>query len=134
MGGNFLKRTNHLLDEVGDGNLEMGMVVSQPYAAAEHEHFDAHPRGGMRKYIEYPFEWRRDAMIQKLADNAVVPQGSRLKDAAVDVSGEFDDMVRKHAPARREGYLEDSTSYWVIDNGIEIFRHEATDPYRWDKD
>ena len=130
----FSDRARYLEEQVGDGNLVMGGVVGQPYAAAEHERlYYRHPRGGMPKYLEVPFEMQRDEMIEKLALNAVTPEGSRLQDAAVEVAGEFDNMVRRNAPVEFD-VLRDSTEYYVEDDGILVFVSGQRDPRNLDKE
>lgn len=130
----FVDGSRKLEEEVGDGNLVMGGVVGQPYAAAEHNRpYYRHPRGGMAGYLEIPYAAQRDEMIEKLALNAVTPNGSRLQDAAVEVAAEFDNMVRRNAPVR-EDILRDSTEYYVEDNGMLVFMSGQRDPRRLDKE
>lgn len=130
----FVDRARHLMEEVGDGKLEMGGVVGQPYAAAVHNDYDnKHPRGGIPGYLEIPFQQQRDEMLEKLARNAVTPEGSNLTDAAIEVAAEFDNMVRRNAP-REFGILMDSTEYYVEDDGVMIFVSGQRDPRQQHKE
>lgn len=132
--GSFVERARYLEEQVGDGNLVMGGIVGQPYAAAVHERaYYRHPRGGMAGYLEIPYAEQRDEMIQKLADNAITSEGSRLVDAAIEVAAEFDNMVRRNAPVEKD-ILRDSTEYYVEDDGTLIFTSAQRDPRQIQKE
>lgn len=121
MPGSFQRRIKRLEDAVGNGDLVMGGVVGQPYAAAEHNrHYYNHPRGGQANYMEAPFEMLRGEMLAKLAKDVVTPDGSQLDKAARDVAEMFDEMVNQYAPVEFF-VLRNSTSVYVEDNGIRTY-------------
>lgn len=134
MAGSFQERARYLEEQVGDGDLEMGAIVHQPYAAAVHNRFYyRHPRGGMAGYLEAPFTAFRGEMLARLAANAVVPQGSRLKQAAEEVADMFTEFVRDYAPIEFR-FLKESTNVYVKDDGVTVYYKKQTRPYRYDKE
>lgn len=115
--GTFVQRIAKLEAEVGDGDLVMGGIVGQAYAAKQHE---------IHRYLEVPFASQRDEMLMRLAEHAVVPSGSHLRRAARDNSEMFDQMVRSHAPVEK-GILQDSTYSYVTDAGRLIYASSQRD-------
>jgi hypothetical protein len=121
MPGDFQRRIKHLEDAVGNGDLVMGAVVGQPYAAAQHNrHYYKHPRGGMSNYLEDPFAHQHPEMLHKIARDVVTPDGSQLMNAAREIAEEFDEMVNSYAPVEFT-ILRNSTSVYVDDNGMRAY-------------
>ncbi len=134
MPGSFQERARYLESQVGDGDLEMGGTVHQPYAAAVHNRlYYRHPRGGQAGYLEGPFTAYRGEMLQHLANNAVVPQGSNLDKAARENAEKFADWVREFAPVEFRA-LKESTNVYVKDNGVTSYYVEQKAPYNYKKE
>lgn len=106
MAGSFSRRTRELADQVGNGDLEMKLVVDQPYAFwVEVRDELQHPRGQSR-YVETTMMAGADGWMATLAAGAY--HGLRL--AAIEVSEEmvadaanrtpveFADLIRSGAP------------------------------------
>lgn len=128
MAGSFGARTRELEDEVGHGKLTMKLTVHQPYAAAEHNRFYYRHDDGMAGYVEIPFMIKRMEMLQKLANGF-----PRMRQAAIDTVGDFEDMVEEYAPTL-SSTLKNSCNLDVIDNGAIVYHKEQTAPFRYDKE
>lgn len=130
----FDERTRFLESQVGTGDLVMGLVVHQHYAADQHvETHYKHPGGGIAKYVEIPYVAKRNDFLKELARNAVTEGGSDLSDAATSVAKQFDDIVKKNAPDRL-GILQRSGNVYVTDNGRETYRKSQEAPFLYDKE
>lgn len=133
MASTFAERTKELEADVGDGDLVIGAVVEQPYAAAQHNRkYYKHPRGGMPGYLEVPFAAQRTEMLRRIAETVVLPDGSHLIGTAVEISEMFDDMVARFAPVRQD-FLQESTYSYVLDNGRPVYWSSPRKPRRFDK-
>lgn len=132
--GSFDARIARLASAVGDGDLVMGGVVMQPYAAAEHNRPQyKHPRGGVAKFIEIPFIRMRDEMIERLAALAITPGGSQLRQAARENADAFDTMTQRFAPLEFN-ILRNSTLCYVTDNGSLVYSSGPDAEYEWEKE
>lgn len=130
----FDEGTQILETIVGDGPLTMGIVVQQPYAAAEHNRtYYRHPRGGMAYYLEIPLITAREQYLMQLAMNAITKDGSDLIKTAIEIAENMTSIVRRNAPVQ-SGLLRESTDAFVRDAGITIYFREQLGPYNKDKD
>ncbi len=130
----FDERTRFLESQVGTGDLVMGLVVHQPYAADQHvEGHYKHPKGGIARYVEIPYAAQRNDFLRELARNAVTEGGSDLNDAATSVAKQLDEIVRKNAPDMLN-ILKRSANVYVTDNGRETFRQSQKAPFLYDKE
>jgi hypothetical protein len=126
--GNFDERMNYLSDAVGHGNLELSVLVDQPYAQDQHENMSyVHPSGGQSHYLSEPFMANAFNFVDGLARAAITPTGSRLNDEMADIGGDLVDYVKRLAPVT-QGHLRRSTSFTVTDQGVEIYHRPAEVP------
>lgn len=76
----FLKKTSHLLDQVGDGDLTAKIEVDQVYAQYQHEGLDLkHPQGGEAHFLINAFTAKESTVMHDLAESAVTTEGSNLE-------------------------------------------------------
>lgn len=127
MPGNFTQRMAKLESDVGDGDLVMGSIVGQAYAAAQHNKNYRHPRGGMMRYLEVPFMEEHDEMLAELAMFVITENGSQIRSTAIRIAQVFDRLVQLNAPFRKD-ILRDSTNTYVTDGGRTIFATIQRDP------
>ena len=117
--GSFWSRTDVLLGEVGDGNLEGEVVVDQPYALVQHERTDfSHPNGGEAKYLENPLKEKYDRYVRGLADDVL---GGRLEKGMVEIAEDLSGEVARRAPVK-EGTLRGSASPRVYQDGKLVYQ------------
>jgi len=119
--GTFGPRMAMLESQVGDGDLVMGGIVGQAYAASQHNKaYYRHPRGGITRFLEIPFMAQHEDMLQDLADNVITERGSAIRPAAMRVARQFDEIVQTYAPVEFNK-LRNSTSVYVEDSGRTIY-------------
>lgn len=125
--GSFPARMAQLESDVGDGDMVMGGIVGQPYAAKQHNTaYYRHPRGGITRFLEIPFMSQHEDMLQTLADSVITERGSHIRPAAIQVARQFDEIVRTYAPVEFTT-LRNSTSVYVEDAGRPIFAANQRD-------
>lgn len=118
MSGTFQRRTDELLDQVGDGDLSMHCIVDQVYARYQHEGLDfKHPQGGQAKYLEEPLYEEHQQYLQDLAGGVL--DGS-LQERASLVAEDLAAQVQDHAPVEFND-LRRSGHPIVKDNGATIY-------------
>lgn len=116
--GTFQKRTDELLESVGDGDLSMHCIVDQLYAKWQHERLDyEHPQGGQAKYLEEPLYAEHRQYLGDLA-RGVLTGG--LQEQAVLVAEDLAAQVQDHAPVEFND-LRRSGHPIVKDNGAPIY-------------
>lgn len=121
MADSFSESLERLKISVGAGNLVGSVEVDQVYAKAQHEREDfVHPQGGDAKYLEGPLQEKYVEYVQRLANAAINPEGSRLGSAMQEIMEDLSDEVHQRAP-RKVGDLRDSTHVLVTDNGVPIY-------------
>lgn len=138
MVNSFPERINNLINEVGDGSIVMGTVVQQPYAAAQHQRGHEQykygpPAVGIERYLEIPFAASIEQYMMRLARSAVVPEGTRLPDAARENADHMAGLVRRYAPVKT-GWLRESADAYVYDGGVTVYYREQGAPYNYEKE
>jgi len=99
MADDFFERIDELIEAVGSGHLVGGVEVDQVYGHRQHEETTwKHPRGGEWGYLTKPFMENIDRYMHRLADLAVVPEGSDLRKAMIDNVEHLSDQVAIRAP------------------------------------
>ena len=132
--GTFDERIRHLEDEVGEGKITAGIVVHQPYAADEHvERHYKHPRGGKSHYIEDPFFASLLYNLRQIAQDVIVPHGSRIQEAMKDIAKGFNDHLAVNAPVDTST-LRRSGNVYVDDNGARVWEDKQSARYRYEKE
>ena len=97
MAGDFRRRVDLLLDEIGTGPLEGKVQVDQVYAKYQHERLDLkHPGGGGAKYLERPLYANIQGFVQRLADGVLKPDG--LPQAMQANMEDLSEQVYRNAP------------------------------------
>lgn len=113
---------------VGDGVLEMGIVVDQRYAKFQHERQDLiHPTGGQDHYLTNPLYARAEGIMSRLARVAITPTGSALRDQMRhEVEGWVGASVA--VTPRWLGDLPGSHAPYVTDSGENVYRRRPVRP------
>lgn len=112
--GEFRKRTNKLIRDVGTTTLEIKVVVNQAYAQNQHETlYFAHPSGGGPKFLTRALVQSHRSIMRGMARDALRPRG--LVSAAIvgaekiskgvyqNAPHEFNDLRNSAHPTVREG-------------------------------
>lgn len=95
----FGDRLDELAHAVGHGKLSITCEVDQVYAKYQHENAQfKHPDGGKAFYLRDPLFEGIDSHMAKLAEGAIDASGSRLKEAAIEVSEDLATGVYEQAP------------------------------------
>lgn len=109
MAGDFHRRIDELLSNVGSGVLVGRVVVDQVYAKYQHERLDLqHPRGGHAKYLERPLFDNSGTYLRRIADSVLSDGGKEgMIKSMEDLAG--DGGVATEAPVlwgdlRRSGH------------------------------
>lgn len=86
-------------DMGGGGSVSSRCLVSQVYAAYQHESLELrHPRGGQAKYLEEPLLASADHYMQRIARDLITDGGSELQSAMIAISEDMVELVEDYAP------------------------------------
>lgn len=120
MAGDFVKRTNQLLRDVGRTKLEIKVVVDQVYAQDQHETlYYAHPKGGGPKFLTRSLLQSVRPIMRGFARDALRPRG--LVSAAIVGSEKIAKGVQKNAPHEFND-LRNSAAPSVKDGGRFVYK------------
>lgn len=117
--GTFVQRARELQDQVGHGTLSMRVVVDQVYAKYQELREDLdHPRGGIVHALRDsgPAGPEQDRLIGELAQSAITPAGSRLRQGAEELAERICTNYERLAPVEFTN-LRRSTHPIVTDDG-----------------
>lgn len=113
-----MERTEQLLLEVGDGDLEGRVVVDQPYAQDQHETLSyKHVEGGKARYLGDPLFASSPRMMERLAANVL--HGSLTRAMAENMEDLVGDVFQE-APFEF-GDLKASGHPIVKNNGVQVY-------------
>lgn len=100
MRGTFGEGIDRLSDAVGKGRLKGSVEVDQVYAHYQHDPMNHlhHPDGGGPNYLTNPLFQKSDSRMQKLADDLITEDGSRLESGMAEAMEELSDDVYERAP------------------------------------
>lgn len=120
MGGTMVARLRELSEAVGHGDLEVHGVVDQVYAHYQEAGEDLnHPRGGQAHALGETVLGGQGEWMEQLAARAITPDGSHLREAAVDVIGAWSARYGKLAPVEFDD-LRGSMHEYVTDDGAVV--------------
>lgn len=100
MRGTFGDRLDELSRKVGRGHLKGSCEVNQVYAHYQHDPMNHlhHPDGGGPNYLSGPLFEKSDERMQKLADDLLTEDGSRLEEGMAESMETLSDDVYERAP------------------------------------
>lgn len=120
MASTFFDRIDELSDAVGHGTLRGKVVVDQIYAHYQHEGTEfRHPEGGQAHYLRDPLFEKSDERYKLIAERAITPEGSEIRQAVIDATEALSDDVHTFAP-HEFGDLRASGHPIVTDEGAVI--------------
>jgi len=94
--GDFDERMAQLDNLVGQGTLEMQVIVDQAYAQDQHESvWYKHPAGGKAKYLSDPLFVKSGVRLQRLANRVL---DGRLREGMIDEAEDLVNDVYEEAP------------------------------------
>lgn len=134
----FGERIDFLLEQVGEGDLELSVEFDQVYAAPQERGFwetgpnagvriRNHPRGGGSHFLRDAMVNGVDQHMEHLAAVAIMPNGSDLRGGAVDVAGNVRVDAEGNAPVEFVN-LARSGHEIVTDNGVVVHDRPADVP------
>lgn len=118
MAGDFMLRSQEIIDRVGGGSLVGCVEVNQVYAHYQHENLALkHPRGGQARYLADPLMRNASDYLQEIAATVLDDGGRRSMIMAMEhLSAE----VETHAPWEFKD-LQHSGHPTVTDGGRLIY-------------
>lgn len=124
----FFERIDELIEAVGSGHLVGGVEVDQVYSHRQHDETTwKHPRGGEWGYLTKPFFENLDNYMHRLADLAIVPEGSNLRKAMTDNVEHLSKQVSVRAPIEFDN-LRQSGHPTVTDDGEIVYDRPPEQP------
>lgn len=122
-GRNAIDGLQHLINEVGHGDLQARLIVDQAYAQRQHEELAwKHPHGGRAKYLEGPLLERSDELLRILADSLIDESGSSIESGMVRVAEKMSNFVEENAPHDENAHeLAHSGHPIVYSDGVTIY-------------
>lgn len=121
MASTFFDRIDMLDEQVGHGNLSAEVEVDQVYAHYQEVGEDLeHPRGGEAYALRNSLYVPIDRHLRRLAERAITPDGSEIREGMQDVSEAISDEYHSRAP-REFDVLRNSAHPSVTDDGAVIY-------------
>lgn len=126
----FVRRIQHLANEVGAGDITAGCVVDQVYAQNQHQNRRFRHTNGRAGFLGDPMMANATKLMFGIARSVITDGGSRLRPEMIKVAETFADYVLKNAPRDPDigDVLANSGSPWVKDGGSYIYRRPPVQP------
>lgn len=126
----FLRRIDHLEDEVGTGDITAGCTVDQVYAQNQHENRSFRHTKGRANFLGGPLMENSNALMQRIARSVLDREGSHLTRAMIQTAEDMAGYVTKNAPRDPDigDVLANSGSPWVEDGSRTVYRRPPVQP------